>query len=214
MSRADKIQENKAALLRYYAAGLNSNEAIDKFREEGGHWREQDFKAAYRMIRGTPKAGYNIGGAARAGVKEPKIEKYQKKAARKKAKKAALPAKGKKKARTPARKKKEAKKKAKRERAPEIGGVIRGQGYTIKAIDITISTLGRPVNYRELQDDLQAHGIRIWSEEGRETLHLARSGDTLHVYGMAIFEPGNDEGGQAFGTARALIDKIKRELGE
>ena len=209
MSKQSKIITNKAALKKYHDAGLGSQSAYVAFKEAGGKWRKQDFLAAYRMIGGTTKASYNIGGAKRAGVKKPKVEKYEKKRERKRAKDAALPARKPAKPRSQARKEKE---KRHKKGKGGGGGAQVGKGYKIGAIDVTASTLGKPVDYKELMDDLKAHGIRVWDEDGGQVLHVAKSGDTVHVYGTAIYEPDNDDGGIAFGVAGSLISKIKREL--
>jgi len=202
MSKKEKITQNKGRLLDFKERGLPPQVAYEDFRRTGGHWRKQDFLAAYRQVTGQRKAAYNIGGAKREAVKEPKIEKYEKKKARKRVKEVAPPAKrpSGKKARTPKRKEKEARYKA--ARAPK-------KDYTIKAIDVSVGTLGQSPDYAEIRKDLQEAGIRVFRGDGGESLHLARGGKTIYAYGTAIYTPKEDKSPRLVGLSRAIAEKVK-----
>jgi len=211
MSKREKFSQNKDTLVAYKDAGLAPKEALRTFRASGGKYKTTDFYAAYRQITGQPRAAYNIGGAKRAAVKKPQVEKYEKKKVKERIKEAAKPKRAKKAAKPSKGKKRTEKRKTKERR--HKAGKEKKANYQIKAIDIQASTLGKKISYQDLKEDLQAHGIRAWNEDGSDALYFAKSGDTVHVYGMAIYERDKDEGGQAFGVAGSLITKIKRSLG-
>ena len=203
----------KDEIKNWIKADLKPQAAYERFREAGGKQRKQDFLAAYREVSQKPKAAYNIGGAARKDVKQPKIEKYVKKREKKKAK-AAKPATAKPaRTRTPKRKAKEAKRKAKKGGGGGGGGA--GKSYVItKGLDIAANYRAGAPDLKQLQRTLKDHGLRFFDRKGQQTLTLAKDGEngTVNLYGKAIYEPKKDLGGRATGIARVLIDKTMKEI--
>lgn len=210
----------KNELKSYHNAGLSPARAYEKFREDGGRQRKQDFLAAYRVITQKPRAAYNIGGAKRSDVVKPKVEKYEKKREKKRVQE------GKKKPATkkPTGKKKRSESHGKKHKAgdhpfhpQENLDTLGGPGTSAKrsGTDISASyTAGSP-DLKSLKKELQDHGIKFFQRNGHDALTLAKDGEngTVNLYGTMIYDPSRDKGGRAVGIARTLINKAMKAIG-
>lgn len=190
----------------YYHSGLSPGEAYARFREDGGHQRKQDFLSAYRVVTQQPKAAYNVGGAARAGVKKPKVEKYRKKAEKIKAKQPA---------RKPAQKKKRSASHGKKHKEGGETPPEKTDSAKRRGVDVSAHFGAGAPDLVALKKDLQAHGIKFFRRGGKDALTLATDGEngTVNLYGTMIYEPKNDIGGRVTGVARTLIRSAMKKIG-
>jgi hypothetical protein len=204
MSKTDPV-----TLKSLYSRGYGPAEAYDVFRAEGGHRRKQLFLNEYRQITQQPRAAYNVGGAKRAGVKKPKVEKYENKKEKLKTKP---------KAKKPAPKKKRSKSHGKKHK----GGGEEPPGEGEKAnsakrrgVDVSAHYGAGAPDLRVLKKDLQAHGIKFFRRGGKDALTLAKDGEngTVNLYGTMVYEPSKDTGGRVTGVVRDLIRRAMKKIG-
>jgi hypothetical protein len=206
---------NPEILKDLYRRGLQPEEAYDTFRVEGGKRRKQFFLNEYRQITQNPRAAYNVGGAKRADVKKPNVEKYEKKKQKIKEKvkngkpRGASTKTGRKRTESHGKKHKRKEELGEGEAPPKPDSAKRS------GLDVSAHFMAGSPDLKALKKELQHHGIKFFGGKDKREIVLAtdKESGNVHLYGTAIYEASRDKGGKAVGIARELIMKTMKKLG-